>query len=394
MRKVYDVTNYGAKPSNEDNKDAFLAAWSAACGSAAGNATLLIPNGTFVVGTVKFRGPCESGGAPAVVIDGVLQPPGGVSNDDAWITFAGVNNLLVTGAGTLDGQGGDGTDDDYCYQRKPITTTLKLEGVTNTVVRGLRLVNSRGFHVNFHRSSRHAGGGLHIQAPATSRNTDGVHVGLSDHVTISNTSVATGDDCVSLGPGSTDVVVSGVTCSPGHGISIGSLGKAAGEADVRGVVVKNCTVSATTNGLRVKTWPGSPPSRAYNITFQDIAMADVNNPIIVDQHYCPHGQCSDIAKISDVRYERISGTSSSREAVRLLCSESRPCSRVRLDQINLSCGQTPCGAQMSNVQGMHTSMGHAPSPSPSPAPAAIVHLEQEADDEESSTEQIRGVMLL
>lgn len=87
---------------------AFLAAWRAACGSAAGNATLLIPEGTFAVSTVEFSGPCKNGRSPlAVVVDGVLHPCAGgchrkSGDDDVWITFSGVSNLLVTGAGTLD----------------------------------------------------------------------------------------------------------------------------------------------------------------------------------------------------------------------------------------------------------------------------------------------------
>ena len=78
---------------------------------------------------------------------------------------------------------------------------------------------------------------------------------------------------------------------------MGSLGKEEGEQDVQGLIIKNCTVKGTTNGVRIKTWPGSPPSRASNITFQDITMDDVANPIIIDQRYCPHDHCADANKV-------------------------------------------------------------------------------------------------
>ncbi|PUZ52551.1 hypothetical protein GQ55_6G279700 [Panicum hallii var. hallii] len=294
---VHDVTEYGAAPSNRDNRDAFLAAWRAACGSTAGNSTLVFPKGTFAVGAVQFEGPCANGDAPAVVIYGVLQPPcaggGGCHlSDDAWITFSGLNNLLVTGNGTLDGQG------HRSGKSKSKTTTLVFEDVTNSTLRGLAFVNSRGFHVNLRRCTRVVAEGLGIHAPAASRNTDGVHVGHSRHVRILDSVIGTGDDCVSVGPGSVDVVVSGVTCGPGHGLSVGSLGKDEGEQDVRGLVIRNCTVKGTTNGVRIKTWPGSPRSRASNITFEDIAMANVTNPIIIDQRYCPHNRCSDADKVT------------------------------------------------------------------------------------------------
>ncbi|XBH99979.1 hypothetical protein VPH35_129167 [Triticum aestivum] len=327
---LYDVTEYGAAPSSEDNKDAFLAAWRAACSSTTRNATLLIPEGTFAVGAVEFSGPCKSGDAPVVVIDGVLRPA--------------LSNLLITGAGTLDGQGGARTNKARTTVITPaantesIKFTLELDGVTNSTVRGLRFVDSRGFHVSFHRSSRVAAEGLRIHAPASSRNTDGIHVGCSSHVRITDSVIGTGDDCVSVGPGSSDVVVTGIVCGPGHGISVGSLGREEGEEDVRGLVIRNCTVRGTTNGVRIKTWPGSPPGRASNITFEDIIMADVSNPILIDQRYCPHGRCSDVDKpsrvqISDVTFRRIEGTSSSKVAVQLRCSEEQPCSGVRLDGI-------------------------------------------------------------
>jgi galacturan 1,4-alpha-galacturonidase len=248
-----------------------------------------------------------------------------------------------------------------------IVQTLELDGVTNSTVRGLRFVDSRGFHVSVHRSSRVAAEGLHIHAPATSRNTDGIHVGFSSHVRITDSVIGTGDDCVSVGPGSSDVVVTGVICGPGHGISVGSLGREEGEEAVRGLVVRNCTVHGTTNGLRIKTWPGSPPGLASNITFEDITMADVANPIVIDQSYCPHDHCADAGKpslvqISDVTFRRIEGTSSSRVAVQLRCSEERPCVGVRLDGINLRCdGGQPCHAQFANVRGKPDLEAQAPS---------------------------------
>jgi galacturan 1,4-alpha-galacturonidase len=74
--------------------------------------------------------------------------------------------------------------------------------------------------------------------------------------------------------------------------SIGSLGKYQNEANVGNIHVKNCSVTGATNGLRIKTWPGAPPSEAYNITFEDVSLINVSNPIIIDQKYCPNGKCT------------------------------------------------------------------------------------------------------
>lgn len=80
--------------------------------------------------------------------------------------------------------------------------------------------------------------------------------------------------------------------------SVGSLGRYENEMDVVGLVVKNCTIMHTANGLRIKTWPGSSKSRASGLLFEDINMIDVSNPIFIDQKYCPGNECSSEVKCS------------------------------------------------------------------------------------------------
>lgn len=134
--------------------------------------------------------------------------------------------------------------------------------------------------------------GVTVSAPGDSPNTDGIHIENSDYVNVFDSSIQTGDDCISIGGGSTNINVTNVQCGPGHGISIGSLGLYQTEDPVAEISVTNCYLTDTTNGLRIKSYTQSPESTAYDITFSDINMTNVNNPIIIDQQYCPHDSCN------------------------------------------------------------------------------------------------------
>jgi len=166
--------------------------------------------------------------------------------------------------------------------------------VTNSRVTHLKSINSMGVHMNVYECTGMKFDRIHLIAPEDSPNTDGIHIGESTHVHISDSVIATGDDCISMGPGSSSINISNVQCGPGHGISVGSLGRSANEEDVSGLTVKNCTFNGTQNGLRVKTWASSFASNVFDLTFQDINMDNVNNPIIIDQQYCPSGNCQQV----------------------------------------------------------------------------------------------------
>jgi len=154
-----------------------------------------------------------------------------------------------------------------------------------------------------------------VTAPGDSPNTDGIHMGDSSGVTISNTVIGVGDDCISIGPGSTKVNITGVTCGPGHGISIGSLGRYKDEKDVTDINVKDCTFKKSTNGLRIKAYEDAKSVlTASKIHYENIKMEDAANPIIIDMKYCPNKICTasggSKVTVKDVSFKNITGTSS------------------------------------------------------------------------------------
>lgn len=177
--------------------------------------------------------------------------------------------------------------------------SIRFDFVTNALVQRIHSINSKGFHINVFSCKKLKFKYLEIHAPNDSPNTDGIHIGNSNEVTVYDSNIGTGDDCISLGPGSYNTYISKITCGPGHGISVGSLGKYPNEEDVMGLIVRNSTFKGTTNGVRIKTWAPSSPSIAKNFTFDYIFMDDVQNPIIIDQQYCPSRSCSHSVRIYD-----------------------------------------------------------------------------------------------
>ncbi|CAO2200561.1 unnamed protein product [Urochloa humidicola] len=337
---TFDISKLGATSDGKtDSTKAVQEAWDSAC-AATGSATVVIPKGDYLVGPLNFTGPCK--GAMTVQLDGTLLGSNDLSKYTAsWIEVCHVENFAITGTGTLDGQG-TGVYIKSKTDCKAMPNTLVLFHVTNGTISGIRFINSKFFHINIDTSKDITVKDVSITAPADVENTDGVHVGGSSKVSVTNATIGTGDDCVSIGPGSSGVTVSGILCGPGQGISVGCLGRYKDEKDVTDVTVRDCVLKHTTNGVRIKSYEDAESVlTASNLTFENIRMEDVANPIIIDQYYCPEKVCpgkqsnSSLVSVKDVKFRNITGTSSTPEAVTFICSDKQPCSGVELIDVNV-----------------------------------------------------------
>uniref|UniRef100_A0A0A0L2P4 Polygalacturonase n=2 Tax=Cucumis sativus TaxID=3659 RepID=A0A0A0L2P4_CUCSA len=196
---------------------------------------------------------------------------------------------------------------------------------------------------------------LNIYAPANSPNTDGIDLEETTYATILDSNIGTGDDCISLGHGTFNVFIQNVFCGPGHGISVGSLGRKEKENGVQNVTVQSCRLSNTQNGVRIKSWGRPSTGFGRDIRFQHITMTNVKYPIIIDQNYCPHhqdcpGQDSGV-KISNVTYQSIYGTSATLVAIKMDCSPKFPCKGIVLDDVKLTYKNGKAKASCSHAQG-------------------------------------------
>ncbi|KAK9019751.1 hypothetical protein V6N11_054259 [Hibiscus sabdariffa] len=355
----FNVLNFGANPNGRtDSTDGFLKAWNAACGSA-DSSFIYVPKGRYLVGSLEFKGKCRS---PEIIIriDGTIVAPldyGVLGKSRNWFSFEGVTGVSLTGAGTFDAKGPSlwackASHSNSCPSG---ATTLSFTNSNNIRINGLTSLNSQMFHIVINGCKNVHIQGVKIIAASNSPNTDGIHVQLSTNVEIFSTSIKTGDDCISIGPGTKNLWVEQVSCGPGHGISIGSLAKDLKEEGVQNVTVKKTTFSDTQNGLRIKSWARPSTGFVEGVRFTDSLMRNVQNPIVIDQNYCPRnencpGQVSGV-KIKDIMYTDIRGTSSTPVAIKFDCSTKNPCTGIKLQNVNLTYLNRAAESFCSNVVG-------------------------------------------
>ncbi|KAM7277342.1 hypothetical protein ACFE04_019208 [Oxalis oulophora] len=346
-RIIFDVRKFGAVGNGlTDDTESFKKTWDAACN--VDSATIFVPNGfSFFIQSTIFTGPCRAG--LVLRIDGTLMPPDGPYSwpknisKRQWLVFYRVDQLSMIGGGVIDGRGKKWWDLP-CKPHKeapgpcdsPIAIRFFMS--SNLTVQGLRIKNSPQFHFRFDNCTTVHIKSVQITAPALSPNTDGIHIENTNDVQIYNTVISNGDDCVSIGAGCYDVDIRNITCGPGHGISIGSLGNHKSRACVSNITVRDSTIKQTDNGVRIKTWQGGS-GKVSGVKFSNIHMYNVRNPIMIDQFYCLTKDClnsTSAVHVSDIYYKSIKGTYDIRSPpMRFACSDSVPCTNLTLSDIEL-----------------------------------------------------------
>ncbi|KAL1862943.1 hypothetical protein Daus18300_008274 [Diaporthe australafricana] len=144
---------------------------------------------------------------------------------------------------------------------------------------------------------------------AAAHNSDGFDIGASDYVTLSDIQVYNQDDCVAVTSG-TQITVSNVFCSGGHGLSIGSIGGKSNNT-VDGVLFEDSELVNSSNGVRIKSNSGTTGS-VTNVTYRNIKMSGISDyGLDVQQDYLnggPTGEPTNGVNISAITFENVTGT--------------------------------------------------------------------------------------
>ncbi|CAJ2664854.1 unnamed protein product [Trifolium pratense] len=308
---IYNVMDYGARGDGKsDDTQAFATAWSNIC-KARGKSTLIIPAGkSFLVTKVHFSGPCNA--KIHIQLEGkIVAPP-----KEAWkggeklILIENLDELTIDGNGE-GGAYGDGSTwwncPGGCEHERP--GILHFHSCKDLSVRNIKITNSPRSHVSVNNCIGAIFSQISIDSPAISPNTDGFDISFSKNILVEDSNIKSGDDCIAINGGSFFINATRITCGPGHGISVGSLGKVRDNDQVSDVYVRNCTFIGTTNGGRIKT----------------VSDSDVS--------------------VSDVTYRGFTGTCEGNVAVKFECS-SAGCPNIILDRINIDSNQ---GKNLSTV---------------------------------------------
>jgi polygalacturonase len=228
-----------------------------------------------------------------------------------FITVSGVYQGIV-GDGIVDGQGGEpliGQSQSWwelnssTNSSAAIPTLVRVTGATNFTMYRITLHNAPKFHVVL-GSAGFVVWGVTIKTPSaaknslgaplsasTAPNTDGIDPGqqASDGFVVCS-KISVGDDQIAIkgGTGVTRLTIAHNRFGFGHGMSIGSETNG-GVSDIN---VYDLSIDGTgsqmgggsSNGVRIKSDP-SVGGLVSNITYSDVCVRNVRNPIVVTPRY-------------------------------------------------------------------------------------------------------------
>lgn len=211
-----------------------------------------------------------------------------------FITASGVNDIAITGAGTIEGQGSTWWPFGLTESQKPNMVNFG-NGCTRVLIQGVTFQNAPVFHLFLKGNNVSVTvQGVTINTPfpgSTAPNTDGIDL-ASTNVLIQHCSIASGDDNIEIGGSggpAADVVISNCQFGVGHGVSIGSNI----QGGVHDLIVSNCDFLGTDQGIRLKS-DRDAGGLVQNLQYMDLTMTNVGYAIIIYSYYNSPGNPNNI----------------------------------------------------------------------------------------------------
>ncbi|MFT3827410.1 MAG: glycosyl hydrolase family 28 protein [Chitinophagaceae bacterium] len=286
----FPVTAYGAIADGKtDNTTAIQTALDKARSS---GGQVIITKGVFICGPLKLYDKTQL----ILEKDAVLRLRNDIDTYPAangkyqnFIQVSGASDIKISGQGTIDGQGAIWWQK---YTAKELTIRrpqmLFIENTDRIEIEGITFLNPPNTHLSLKNTSQVYIHDITIQAPANSRNTDGINISTRN-CTIERCTINTGDDNIALNFGNKssgnnfeceNILISNCKFGYGHGMSIGSF-TAGG---LRNLLVTDCTFDGTTSSIRIKSARGRG-GIVENLTYNNIDIRNSKWPVFISAYY-------------------------------------------------------------------------------------------------------------
>jgi hypothetical protein len=290
--RSYNIRDFGAKGDGKTLDTAALQAAIDAC-TRDGGGTVLVPAGTFVIGTTELKSNVTLHLAASAVLLGsgdgkdyraiAAIPLSGDSTlgDGNWALLFAVEakNITVEGQGTIDGQGHLFNNYGRSDQPPPAGIFgpqrpyhLLFHRCRNVVVRDIELLRCAFHSIRVIQSERVRMEGLYIHNRVNVNN-DGFHFISAKYVTISNCVLLVQDDACALFGSCQFVTVTNCVFSTRWSVF------RFGGGDVKNVSVSNCVIYET-YGCPIKV--GAGRMTLENVSFSNLILQDVTGPISIN----------------------------------------------------------------------------------------------------------------
>jgi polygalacturonase len=200
-----------------------------------------------------------------------------------------LHDVAITGPGVIDGSGAHWWAWSERAARKlqqpgrvvyPRPHLIAIDGCQRLLVADVTLRNSSKFHLVPSRITDLTIERVKVRAPFDAPNTDAIDPGTVTNAVIRGCDIDTGDDDIVIKSGGRNILIEDCTIRHGHGLSIGS-GTSLGVSDM---LVRNCTLDGTDNGIRIKSMRGGG-GPVGNIRYTGIHMRGVPHAVILDLNY-------------------------------------------------------------------------------------------------------------
>jgi polygalacturonase len=240
-----------------------------------------VPSGTFLSGPITLKSKINLNLASGAILR--MLPYGTYPGSTSFIVANTINNIEISGSGTIDGQGAAWWTAYEANSSVARPQMILIETCTNVEITGVTLLNSPNVHVSMpYANNQVTISGITITAPSTAPNTDGIDPEGQNYL-IENCTIDNGDDNIAIGASHTAsgyMTIQNCSFGTGHGCSIGSYTT----YGLSFVYVNNCTFDGTTSGIRMKSEQGRGGTVQY-IYYTGLTMTDVANPIWIDSLY-------------------------------------------------------------------------------------------------------------